>query len=314
MTRFKRALLFGAAGQLGGVMGNYLEQTFDTPFSVTRLTRRDVDVTDVNAVTRTIEKMAPALIVNCSAYNDVDGAEDDAARALAVNAFAVREMALAAARSNSILVHYSTDFVFDGNASEPYGEAHRPLPLSIYGASKLLGEWFAASAPRHYVVRVASLFGGPQARSSIDRILVAIEAGKEARVFHDRLATPSYVEDVAAATGTLLKEEAAPGVYHCVNSGAASWYEIGRWLAHEAGADERLLRPVSAREVTMRAARPVYCALSNAKLARAGHDMPDWQDAVRRYLDRRAADRSAATAIRPGNKGVCSVSETSPDS
>src|SRR5690606_15872637 len=120
----------------------------------------------------------PDVIINCSAYNLVDQAEDDAPAALAVNGFAVLNLARAAREAGAMLVHYGTDFVFDGRSTEPYTETDRPVPESTYGMSKLLGEWFAAEAPRHYVLRVESLFGGTRAKSSIDKILDAILAGE----------------------------------------------------------------------------------------------------------------------------------------
>ena len=228
------------------------------------------------------------MIVNCTAYNNVDGAEDDAATALAVNAFAVRSMAAAAAQVGATLVHYSTDFVFDGEAATPYTEEDRTRPVSVYGCSKLLGEWFAQDAPRWYVVRVASLFGGRQARSSVDKIVAALRAGSRAPVFADRVVTPSYVVDARDATLRLLERDTPSGIFHCVNSGQGTWADVGELVAETLGADASLLARTSVKDVKLRAQRPVYCALSNEKLAAAiGHPLPTWQDAVTRYLQDR---------------------------
>lgn len=289
MTEFGRTVVFGAAGQLGGPMVEFLKSRVPSPTEVIGLTRQDLDVTRLDALERTIRESAPAIVVNCTAYNDVDGAEDDAGAALAVNAFAVRAMARAAARAGSTFVHYSTDFVFTGDSSQPYTEEDRPGPLSVYGASKLLGEWFAAESPRHYILRLTSLFGGSQARSTIDTILARLETRNPVRVFEDRTASPSYVEDVVAATGALLATEAPAGVYHCGSGGQANWYEIGHWLATQIGADAELLIRASASDVKMRAPRPLYCALSSGRLARVGYRMPHWQDAAGRYLKQRGA-------------------------
>ena len=184
-------------------------------------------------------------------------------------------------------MHYSTDFVFDGAGDRPYTEADRTNPQSVYAQSKLLGEWFAADVARHYVLRVESLFGGAAARSSVDRIVDALSAGQPARVFSDRTVSPSYVEDVALATETLLRIDAPAGLYHCVNSGSVTWQGIGEAVAGLLGADPALLEPVRAVDTPMRARRPLYCALSNAKLAAAGVAMPDWRDSLSRYLQRR---------------------------
>ena len=120
-------------------------------------------------------------------------------------------------------MHYSTDFVFDGKATRPYVEEDVPNPQSVYAQSKLLGEWFALEAPRAFVLRVESLFGGANAKSSIDRIAQAIAEGREAKVFRDRTVSPSYVVDVAAATRALV-ERGEPGLYHCVGTGHANWH------------------------------------------------------------------------------------------
>jgi dTDP-4-dehydrorhamnose reductase len=156
-----------------------------------------------------------------------------------------------------------------------------------------VGEWFAADAPRHYVLRVESLFGGPAARSSIDRIIDTLLGGEETRVFVDRIVSPSYVEDVAAATDALVTHEAPFGLYHCVNSGYATWYEVAAEIARQAGVSDEVLRPVTVADVKLRARRPQFAALSNEKLRQAGYEMPAWQDAVRRHLGQRRARQSA---------------------
>jgi dTDP-4-dehydrorhamnose reductase len=276
-----RIFVTGAGGQLGAVIGR---QFRDAGSAVTATTRQVLDITRHGDVMAAVRAARPDAIVNCAACNDVDGAEAQIEAAFEANAFGVRSLARAAREVGAALVHYSTDFVFDGETDRPYTEDDRPRPRSVYASSKLLGEWFAADVPRHYVLRVESLFGGPAARSSIDRILDALAGGREARVFVDRVVSPSYVEDVAAATRHLLAAGAPPGLYHCVNSGHTTWYELGRHLARLVGADEGRLVPVPVASVALRARRPQYAALSNAKLAAAGMAMPSWEDAVARYV------------------------------
>ena len=158
-----RALVTGAGGQLGRSLARVLAAEYD----VVPLTRADLDITGDAGVRAAVADLRPGVIVNCAAYNAVDEAEDDAVAALEVNAFGVRSLARAAAAIDATLVHYGTDFVFDGTASEPYREDDAPNPQSVYAASKLLGEWFAQGA-RHYVLRVESLFvsGRPKERHS----------------------------------------------------------------------------------------------------------------------------------------------------
>jgi len=199
--------------------------------SVIPLTRDALDITRDAEVLQAVRAARPDVIVNCSAYNHVDLAEEQTAEALNVNAFGVLALARAAREVSAILVHYSTDFVFDGEIDRPYLESDPAVPQSNYGRSKLLGEWFAADAPLHYVLRVESLFGGRPAKSSIDRILDAIRQGQPARVFTDRTVTPSYVVDVADATMKMIQSRPAPGLYHCVNSGPTTWVGVAEEAA-----------------------------------------------------------------------------------
>jgi dTDP-4-dehydrorhamnose reductase len=274
-----RVLVTGAAGQLGRAIVRRFSEFSDV--SATR--RQDLDITDERDVLRVVASAAPDVIVNCSAYNAVDRAEDVPADALQANAFGVLSLSRAARACGATLVHYGTDFVFDGTATDPYRESDAAKPLSNYGSSKLLGEWFAAEAPLHYVLRVESLFGGERAKSSVDRILEGLRRGDAVRVFVDRTVTPSYVEDVADATVAVLERHLPSGLYHCVNSGVTTWAGIAEEAARLLGCDATLER-VSFDDVVLRARRPKYCALSNEKLRRAGIVMPTWQDALARYV------------------------------
>lgn len=285
----RRVLVTGAGGQLA----NSIIEGYAGAADLLALSHAELDITDGESVRQRVSVFKPDVVINCAAYNDVDRAEEEPVMALNVNAFALRTLARTASEVGATLVHYSTDFVFDGRASSPYAEDDPPNPQSVYGVSKLLGEWFAREAPRAFVLRVESLFGGRTAKSSVDRIVEAIAEGREARVFTDRTVSPSYVVDVASATRALV-ERGEPGVYHCVASGCCTWYELAREIAQQL--DRRpLLVPVSVNDVSLRAARPRFAALSNAKLARAGIMMPAWQDALARRL-RTLPDRRSNAA------------------
>jgi dTDP-4-dehydrorhamnose reductase len=246
-----------------------------------------LDVTSDEAVRDVLGRAKADAIVNCTAFNDVDGAEDRPVDALNLNAFAVRALARTAAACGCPLVHYSTDFVFDGTASRPYTETDAPNPRGAYAASKLMGEWFAADAPRAYVLRVESLFGSVKgarpAKGSVASILKSIQAGTEARVFEDRTISPTYVFDAAVATRRLLEMSAPPGVYHCVNSGSCTWLDFAREMARQLNIEPKLV-PVKMADAKLKAERPMYCVMSNAKLAALGIPMPSWQNAVGRYV------------------------------
>ena len=278
----RRILVTGAAGQLGG----YVAAAFADD-DVIPCGRANLDIADPLAVRDAVAAARPDVVINCTAFNDVDGAEQRPREAFAVNAFAVRSLARAAEAAGATLVHYSTDFVFDGTANEPYDERSEAKPQSTYAMSKLLGEWFALEAPGAFVLRVESLFGSRRGwtgrRGTMDGIVSGLEEGREVGAFTDRVVSPSYTPDIATATRHLIDTGAAPGLYHCVNTGAASWYEVAGELARRLHVTPRL-RPTTMDQVTLAAARPRYCALSNGKLADAGFEMPTWQDAMARWL------------------------------
>lgn len=284
-----RVLVTGAAGHLGAAV---VEQ-FRGGHDVTALARADLDITSREAVRAAAARLKPGLIVNCAAYNDVDAAQRDPGPALDINAFGVLALARAAAETDAVLVHYSTDFVFDGETDRPYLESDVPRPMSFYGATKLLGERFAEDAPRHYVLRVESIFGGPTAGAtardgSLGSIVRKLKAGEEAAVFTDRTVSPSFAPDIARATRALVEQGAPSGLYHCVNSGTASWDEIAREAAAMLGVAPRL-KPITLAQLTLAAPRPRYCALDPSKIAAAGAPMRSWRDALRAWLTASAA-------------------------
>ena len=282
MLNTRPVLVVGASGRLGAALTHAFVDR-----GVVRHTRASLDITDPAAVETIVAAAAPGVIVNCGAFNDVDGAEDRPAEAMAVNAFAVRTLARVADACGATLVHYGTDFVFDGAATAPYTEDATPAPRSIYAMSKLLGDWFALDAAKAFVLRVESLFGAPPGwsgrRGTLDGIVEGIRAGRDVRVFTDRTVSPSYVDDVAAATRYRVDTAAAPGLYHCVNSGLATWYEVAEEASRILGVAARL-QAATMGQVVLKAQRPKYCALANGKLADAGFVMPTWQDGLRRWL------------------------------
>ena len=278
-----RVAVAGARGQLGAA----IVHAFASGHEVIPLVREDLDIADDRAVASAMERLRPDAIINCAAYNDVDGAEDHPVDALNINALGVRALAGGAAAVDAVFVHYGSDFVFDGTASTPYTEDDRPNPRSVYAASKLLGEWFAADAPRWYVLRVESLFGyvlgGRPDKGSVAGIVKKLLAGEETVVFADRTVSPTYIVDAANATRHLIEHEAPIGLYHCVNSGDGTWQDVALEIARQLGVEPRLV-PVRMADLLLRAQRPQYCVLSNRKLVATGVAMPPWQDAIARYV------------------------------
>jgi dTDP-4-dehydrorhamnose reductase len=277
-----KVLVAGARGRLGSAVVH----EFRSHGEVVALARADLDITDDARVLARVVAESPDIIINCAAYNAVDAAQDDPVTALHVNAIAVRALARAAAAVEATLVHYGSDFVFDGRTDRPYVESDRPNPQSVYAMSKLLGEWFAADAPRQYVLRVESLFGpagNSPASDSVATIVARLRAGDAVPVFVDRTVTPTYVVDAAAATRLIIEGELPFGTYHCVNRGHCTWWEFAEEAARLIGRQPRLV-PITLEQATLRAKRPKYSALSCALLARFGVTLPDWRDALRRSL------------------------------
>jgi dTDP-4-dehydrorhamnose reductase len=281
-SQIQAVLVAGAEGQLGRA----IVERFSRDATVHGLSRRDLDITDAAAVAAMVARATPTLIINCAAFNDVDGAQQQQQAAFAVNGLAPGVLARAAASAGAAFVHYSTDFVFAGREDRVWTEEDAPEPLSVYAQSKLVGEWMARDCPRHYTLRVESLFGGPLGRSTIDRIVASLRQGRPMPLFHDRTVSPSFVDDVAEATWQLVAGRADPGLYHCVNTGGTTWLAVGQTVARRLGLDESLIVPTSVTAVAMVAPRPRYAVLSNEKLSRAGVAMPRWEDAIARYLSR----------------------------
>ena len=279
-----RIAVTGAAGHLGAAIVGEFNPVHD----VTAFARNALDITKRSAVEAALSELRPEVIINCAAYNDVDGAQRDPSPALNINAFGVMELARAATAAGATLVHFSTDFLFDGQTDRPYTENDAPRPMSYYGCTKLLGERFAEGAPRYYVLRVESIFGGPTAGTtardgSLGTIVRKLRAGEEVAVFTDRTVTPSFAPDIARATRALLEREAPAGLYHCVNSGPASWDVIAKEAAALLGLEPRL-KPITLDMLTLAAPRPKYCAMDPAKIAAAGAPMRPWRDALREWL------------------------------
>ena len=278
-----RIAVTGASGRLGRVLCGELISAGD---DVVALDREKLDITRLEQVTALIDRLRPDVIINCAAYNAVDAAETNRAAAFALNARGPALLATAADAVGALFVHFSSDFVFDGEVNTPYTEVHPTNPLNVYGRSKLAGEAAARRAPRHYVVRVSSLFGGVGVkghRATVDYIADSLLAGTTVRAAVDRTVTPSYAPDVARATLTMLRNRVPYGTYHCANPTVTTWYELAQEVARQLGSDTSV-EAIRAADLSTLAPRPRACALANQKLASLGILMPTWETAIRREL------------------------------
>ena len=282
-----KTLLLGSAGQLGRDLAPLL------PGEVVALTRADADFASPGSLAALVKAQAPDAVVNCAAYNLVDRAETEPDAAFAVNAWAVRELADACRELDAKLVHVSTDHVFglDASRTDPYAEDDAPGPVSVYGLSKLVGEYVARTlAPKHLVVRTCGLYGlrgsGGKGGNFVETMLHAAARGKRLRVVDDQRCTPSATTDVAATIAALMAADAI-GLFHATNSGSCTWYEMAAEIFRQAEATANLA-PCRTADRTDPAKRPQYSVLSMKKLATLDVPTPrPWQDALRAYLDER---------------------------
>jgi dTDP-4-dehydrorhamnose reductase len=287
--------VLGSRGRLGGAV----VREFQSHHDVIAFDHAALDIASpAEVVAAALARVKPDVIINCAGYNAVDAAEDHPLDALRPNAFALRTLARETTKLRAVLVHYSSDFVFDGTSSEPYTEDHHPNPQSVYATSKMLGEWFASDASCAYVLRVESLFGrrpdGTPIEGSVATILHGLKSGTAVKVFEDRIVSPTYVADAVRATRELIERRAPAGIYHCVNSGRCTWLEFALEAARLMGVEPRLER-IMLDDVKLKAARPRYCALSNAKLASTGIEMPAWRDALEHHVSECWLQKSSAS-------------------
>jgi dTDP-4-dehydrorhamnose reductase len=273
----------GAAGQLGRALVGRLG-----PRVAWAGGRADLDVSDRAAVARVLEAARPDVVVNAAAYNDVDGAEGDAASAMAVNAIGPAHLAAECRARGALLVHVSTDYVFDGARREPYREDDCPRPLSVYGVSKLAGcQMVAAAGGEHIIVRTSALFGAGGSRvkggSFVDRVVARARAGQRLRVVADQIFSPTYAVDLAAALVTLV-EGGGRGLLHVTNSGSCSWHELAVAALELAGVDAPV-EAIRAEERGAAARRPAYSVLSNERAQALGLDpLRPWREALAEFV------------------------------
>jgi dTDP-4-dehydrorhamnose reductase len=278
-----RFAIVGAAGQLGRALGARLGG--DVCWSGDR---SELDIRDGDAVRRMVESARPEVILNASAYNAVDAAETAPAEALAVNALGPRHLAWAARQAGALLVHVSTDYVFDGAVTRPYVEDDRAQPLSAYGASKLAGEILVTAAGGEcLIVRTSAVLGvgGSQAKggSFVERILARARSGGPLRVVADQIFSPTYAPDLAAALLALVGK-GARGLYHVTNDGICSWHELAEASVRAAGLDLPVEK-IRAQDLQQPARRPAYSVLSNVKYRALGlAPLRHWRDMLPELL------------------------------
>jgi dTDP-4-dehydrorhamnose reductase len=286
-----RIPVLGSAGQLGRDLCSRL------PGEVVPLTRDQVDLTKPAAITSAIGALKASALVNCAAYNFVDDAESHPDAAFAVNAWGVRALAAACQSCGVKLIHISTDYVFGLEpAASPRIESDAPGPVSVYGLSKLAGEYLARTiCPDALVIRTCGLYGvwgsGGKGGNFVETMLRLAAQGKPLRVVNDQHCTPSYTVDVAAGIASLIAANAV-GLFHLTNAGSTTWYDFAEEIFRQAGLTPDLT-PISSAEFARPARRPPYSVLSTAKFSSIASSPPrHWSEALAAYLAERKSKNS----------------------
>lgn len=297
MSGSKVAVVLGARGTLGLALCEELPRAGWTLAAAAG--SAECDIRDAAAVRALLTASRPNVVFNAAAYTDVDRAEVERAKAFAVNAEGAEHVARAAQGVGASVVHYSTDFVYDGEQERPYVESDRPTPQGEYGKSKAEGDARAAAAnPRHFILRVGCLYGHG-GRNFPSTIVRRLRAGESIRADRDRLGSPTWVREVARVSAALASTEHF-GLYNCTSQGETSWANFARFAAELLGLPADRVTGVATADLPMKAPRPRRAVLDNRALRAVGLDrLSPWQDAVRAFVAEEVKT-AVKTADAPG--------------
>ena len=284
-----KLLIIGAKGNLGV----QLQKIFNNDFDVHAWDLEELDITNENEVNKKIVQLKPDIIINSAAYNAVDKCEDNENEfelAKKINGYAVGYLASVAKEIGATLVHYSTDYVFDGNKKEGYREGDKTNPINNYGKSKLLGEELIKKIDdnnklNYYIIRTSKLFGEPGLSSGVKKSFFEVmidlsENRKELKVVDEELSLFTYTVDLAKATKDLIMNNKKKGIYHISNSESSTWYTATKYLFEIINRDVKIT-PVGSSEFPRPAKRPKYSVLLNTKL----QPLRSWKKALGDYLN-----------------------------
>ncbi len=293
----RHAVVIAAHGQLGTDLMKTLGG-----FKLTGLTHAELDVCDAERAAAVLGELRPDVVINTSAFHRVDICEDEPAASFAVNATGAYNLARLAAKNDFTLIHFSSDYVFDGSGTRPYHENDLAVPISVYGTSKLAGENLVRGfAPRHFVVRTTGLYGlaGASGKGGnfVETMVRLGKSGNPVRVVNDQVMTPTATADLAKAIAALLAAEergTVPyGLYHITSAGQCSWFEFAKSIFELSGLQVDL-SPITTKESGAVARRPAYSVLGHTRWIEAGlKELRPWREALTDYL-RDKGHRAAA--------------------
>ncbi|MCD7824001.1 MAG: dTDP-4-dehydrorhamnose reductase [Oscillospiraceae bacterium] len=288
-----KVLVTGVAGQLGSdVIGELNRRGIEFDGTDLGLALKndskffDLDITNREKVDEAFDKHQPDAVIHCAAWTAVDAAEDKREQVFAVNADGTKNIALACAKHNCKMMYISTDYVFNGQGTEPWKPCDDCAPLNVYGESKYLGEeWVRANVKKYFIVRIAWVFG-INGKNFVDTMLKVGKSHDTVRVVNDQIGTPTYTYDLARLLVDMIETDKY-GYYHATNEGGyISWYDFACEIYRQAGYTTKVI-PVTTEEYGLsRAARPFNSRLDKSDLVKAGFEpLPTWQDALSRYLE-----------------------------
>ena len=277
-----RIVVIGSTGQLGTDLMKILSSNHE----VIGLTHSDIEVTDYNSCL-VLKEYNPDAVINTAAFHKTDLCEDDPIKTFSVNALGAKNVSIISKDINAISVFISTDYVFDGSKNEPYTENDVPNPINTYGISKLAGELYTQWNPKHYIIRVASLFGVAGASGKggnfVETMIKKAKNGEVIRVVDDMWMSPTYTKDAATVIKKILEFGLPFGVYHVTNQGFCTWFEFAKEIFDQLGL-RPTLEPIRTEELKMKAKRPRFSALKSIKLPKYGIHMREWKEALYDYL------------------------------
>jgi dTDP-4-dehydrorhamnose reductase len=279
-----KILIIGADGQLGTDLCKVIPKEQQVPLTV-----KDIDITDKRKAAELVKKYSADLIINTAAYHHVEKCEDNAKPAFEVNTFGVKYLVEACKNTGSILVHISTDYVFNGEKKSPYVETDCPDPLSVYAISKYAGELYIKhNLDKYFIIRTTGLYGvtgclGKDKTNFVESMIKRAKTQPELKVVTDEVLCPTYTLDLAKKINELIRTKHY-GLYHIVNPAGCSWHDFACKIFELLGKKVKINKSTSA-EFKSKAKRPKYSVLKNAGLEKIGmDDLRPWQDALKAYL------------------------------
>jgi dTDP-4-dehydrorhamnose reductase len=274
--------VIGSTGQLG----TDLVKTLSTTHEVISLTHSDLEVSDYDSLA-VLKNPRPDVVINTAAFHKTDQCEEEPQKTFSVNALGARNIALITAEIGATTVYISTDYVFDGSKKEPYTEEDVPFPINTYGISKLAAEHFTRQNPKHYIIRIASVFGKAGASGKggnfVETMIKKAKNNDPIMVVDDMFMSPTYTKDAASVMKGILELELPYGVYHAANKGYCSWYQFAEEIFQitKLNAD---LKPTKTDPNYGKAKRPLFSALTSTKLSQYNLEPRSWKEALRAYL------------------------------